>query len=125
MQLQIIPGSFAVCRLAEDALLRATGDFWFLSRTDEELSLVCRSESIPESAQRTEDGWRMFRVCGALDFSLTGVLAELSRVLAEARISIFAVSTYDTDYILVKADQFARATAALRASGHTFKGELL
>lgn len=123
MNLQIIPGSFAVCRLAEGALIPANDGFWFLSHTDEELSLVCRSESVPESAQRIEDGWRMFRVCGTLEFSLTGVLAELSRVLAEARISIFAVSTYDTDYLLVKADQFARATAALRASGHIFKGE--
>lgn len=120
MNLQIIPGSFAVCRLAEGTPIPANDDFWFLSRTDEELSLVCRSESVPELVQRVEDGWRMFRIYGELDFALTGILAGLSAVLARAGIPLFAVSTFNTDYILVKSVHFDRAVEVLRADGHAF-----
>lgn len=123
MNLQSIPGSFAVCKFAEDASVSVHDDFWFLSRTDEELSLVCRSESVPESAQRVENGWRMFRVQGELDFALTGILANLSAVLARAGVPLFAVSTFNTDYILVKSGDFDRAIAALRAGGYAFNSD--
>lgn len=117
MLLQHIPGEFAVCRLDTLDGVRMD-DFFFLARTDDELSLVCRESCAPPSAEKTERGWRLLRVSGALDFSLTGILANLSGVLAEAGVPIFAVSTYDTDYILVKADDFPRATTALTAAGH-------
>ena len=117
MQLQQIPEKFAVCRLRSLDGVR-TDDFFFLARTEDELSLVCREENIPESADRIECGWQMLRVSGALDFSLTGILAHLSGVLADAGIPISAVSTYDTDYLLVKSGDFGRAAAALTAAGH-------
>ena len=120
MQLQIIHGSFAVCRIADASQVRLEDDFWFLSRTDEELSLVCREQSIPGNASEAETGWSMFRVSGVLDFSLTGILSGISGVLAEAKIGIFAVSTYNTDYILVKTENLSRAMSALCAAGYTF-----
>lgn len=120
MNLQIIPGEFAVCKIPDLTYVRMDDPFLFLSRTDEELSLVCRSESVPSNSLSVERGWSMLRIVGVLDFSLTGILASLSDTLAKAAVGIFAVSTYNTDYILVKADQLARAVDALRDSGHTF-----
>ena len=121
MKLQIIPGEFAVCKLPDATLVCTADDFWFLSRTDEELSLVCREGSVPANHTDAEGGWSMFRVVGVLDFSLTGILANLSGALAEAKVGIFAVSTYNTDYILIKTESLSRAVEALRAAGHDFK----
>lgn len=118
MKLQIINGTFAVCKIKNLSEIHADADFYFLSRTDEELSLVCRSEHAPENPIAIEDGWRMFRVVGTLDFSLTGILARISDVLATAKVGIFAVSTYNTDYILVKAENFPRAIGALQTAGY-------
>ena len=92
--------------------------FHFIGRTDEELSLVCRTESTPANTIAREDGWRGFRIEGTLDFSLVGILAKLSSVLAENRIGIFAVSTFNTDYILVKQENFDKAMRVLAASGY-------
>ena len=119
MQLQIIPGTFAVCKIPDLSQVNMHDDFFFLSRTDEELSLVCSVKSIPKNSTHAETDWSMFRVCGVLDFSLTGILASLSGTLADAKIGIFAVSTYNTDYILVKAEHLPRAMEALRTAGHT------
>lgn len=119
MNLQIIPGEFAVCKIPDLTHVRMDDPFLFLSRTDEELSLVCCSSSVPCNCTSIERGWNMLRVVGVLDFSLTGILASLSGTLAEAKVGIFAVSTYNTDYILIKAEQFARALTVLRSSGHT------
>lgn len=121
MQLQIIPGQFAVCKIPDASQVNFDDDFYFLSRTDEELSLVCREASVPGSRTEIETGWSMFRVAGVLDFSLTGILSGLSAALAEAKVGIFAVSTYNTDYILVKTDDLPRAIEALRAAGHTME----
>lgn len=120
MNLQIIPGEFAVCKIPDLSCVNIGDDFFFLSRTDEELSLVCRVASVPANCTVAEPGWSMLRVVGVLDFSLTGILANLSGVLAEAKVGIFAMSTYNTDYILVKTENLARASEALRAAGHTF-----
>lgn len=121
MLLQVIPGRFAVCKLTDASQARLSDDFWFLSKTDEEISLVCRSESIPGSCLCVEDDWRMLRVKGTLDFSLVGILAELSGILARAKVSLFAVSTYDTDYILVQESQFPEALNVLRETGHSIQ----
>ena len=118
MRLKKVPGELTVCRLASAEQIDLARDFFFIGKTDEEISLVCRTENTPEPAAAREDGWRAFRIEGVLDFSLTGILAGLSAVLAENGIGIFAVSTYNTDYILVKKENFARALAALEEAGH-------
>lgn len=96
-------------------------DFFFLAKTDEELSLVCKTEYTPAQTTAREDGWRAFRIEGTLDFSLIGILSKLSTTLAEHKIGLFAVSTYNTDYILVKEENFARAMAVLQESGYVIK----
>ena len=85
--------------------------------TDREISLVCETEDVPAGAVERVDGWKAFRVCGTLDFSLVGILSELSGILASNGIGLFAVSTYDTDYILVKEADLDRALAALAKAG--------
>lgn len=120
MNLRIIDGEFAVCRPEGLSGVRLEDDLWFLARTDEEISLVCRAESVPADCSRFEAGWRMFRVEGELDFGLTGILANLSGTLAREKIPLFAVSTFNTDYILVQSRDFDRAAAALCAAGHAF-----
>ena len=92
-----------------------------MTRTASELSIVCRDASVPASVTANR-GWRAIAVDGTLDFALTGVLAALAAPLAAAGVSIFAMSTYDTDYVLVKQDTLDDAVAALRAAGHRFSG---
>ena len=94
--------------------------FYSISKTEDELSIVCNS-SILLNSEETETGWSCIKVLGPLDFSLTGILADISAVLAKAEISIFALSTFDTDYILVKSEQILFAKDALLTSGYTFK----
>lgn len=120
MQLQHIGGEFSICRVGDLRRVDLSRPFLFIGRTDEELSVVCPTESAPKDALARDDGWRAFRVAGTLDLSLTGVLARLSATLAGAGVGIFAVSTYNTDYILVKRGQLPRAVDALTAAGHTF-----
>ena len=123
MVLKAISGEFSVCSLTGIECVSLEDEFCFLSRTDEELSLVCRSERVPAGARKMEDGWRMFRVEGIVDFSLTGILSRLSSALAEARIGVFAVSTFNTDYILVRTADFDRAREALRRIGCEWRDE--
>lgn len=123
MVLKAISGKFSVCSLTGIEGVSLEDEFCFLSRTDEELSLVCRSERVPAGVWKMEDGWRMFRVEGVLDFSLTGILSRLSSALAEARIGVFAVSTFNTDYILVRTADFDRAREALRRIGCEWRDE--
>ena len=120
MELEELGFALTVCKLPREVRISPGADFFFLSKTDGELSLVCRTEDAPEETLAREDGWRGFRVRGVLDFSLTGILARLSAVLAEARIGIFAVSTYNTDYILVKEENFEKAVRVLREAGYRF-----
>lgn len=116
--LTILRQRLAVCRMESAALppdLPSDEPFYSLTRTRDELSLVCREEVVPDGAMH-EGGWRAFRVEGPLPFSLTGVLAALSAPLAEGGISVFAISTYDTDYLMVKEEQLEEAAAFLRQS---------
>lgn len=117
MKLKELPYDLTVCKTASLADIRMDAGFFFIGRTDEEISLVCRTEDTPARTTDREDGWRGFRIEGILDFSLTGILARISGILAEAGIGIFAVSTYNTDYILVKEAHFDRAISALESSG--------
>lgn len=120
MELKLLDCAFSVCRLDGLNDIDLTKDIYFIGRTDEELSLVCRTGDVPAGAIRREDGWRGFRIQGELDFSLIGILSRLSGVLAANGIGIFAVSTYNTDYILVKAENLPRAVQALEAAGCRF-----
>jgi uncharacterized protein len=107
----------SVWKLAPNAPL-PTLDFFCAIRTNDELSLVTDDALVPEGVP-CERGWRALKVEGPLDFALTGVLAALAIPLAEAQIPIFALSTFDTDYILVKSDRLADAIVALEQAGHT------
>jgi hypothetical protein len=117
MQISALVPLFSICRLSEIRGVDVTGDFTFFAKTDTEISLVCPTEKAPLEALERSDGWRGFRVDGVLDFSLVGVLANISAVLAKENISIFAVSTYQTDYIFTKALCFDKALIALRKAG--------
>lgn len=120
LDLSLVAGDLAVCRLDPDEEIPAWvagGDLWCVSRTPDELSLVCAFDQVPPEV-KSEGPWRAFRVQGPLDFSLTGILAALTAPLAEAGIPIFALSTFDTDYLLVKADRLEAAALALRDAGH-------
>ncbi len=118
MLLRKLPWELTVCKAASMEDIRLDADFFFIGRTEEELSLVCRTSDVPARTTEREDGWRGFRVEGPLPFSMVGVLAGLSGVLAENGISIFALSTYQTDYLLVKEADFDRAAAALAGAGY-------
>lgn len=120
LTLSLLPETLAVCRLAPDAGVPAwawTGEPASVTRTRDELSIVCRMDAVPRGV-RAEGGWRCLKVEGPLDFALTGILASLAAPLAAAGIALFAVSTYDTDYLLVKAENLDRAAGVLRGAGH-------
>lgn len=119
MELEIIEHKLSVCKIANVSNLDLTTDFYFIGKTDEELSLVCKTEDVPSNTIERDDGWRAFRIQGVLDFSLIGILSKLSGILAENKIGIFAVSTYNTDYILVKEANFDRALEVLISKGYT------
>ena len=124
MTLDVLDGYLAVCRLAPDAALGAwmeTGAVSSVTRTPAELSVVCDQAAVPPDVV-LEGGWRALALRGPIPFELTGVLAGLLGPLAAAGVSIFAVSTYDTDVVLVKASALEDAVAALRADGHTVEG---
>ena len=118
MRLEQLDVRLSVCKVASVDDIGFSGELVFVGKTDEELSLVCETAVVPAHTLAREDGWRAFRVCGELDFSLVGILAKLSGALADAGIGIFAVSTYNTDYILVKEVDFGHAAEALAAAGY-------
>ena len=118
MRLKKLPDTFTVSKVEKVTDIDMNSDIYFIGKTDEELSLVCRTEDVPENTVERDDGWRGFRIEGVLDFSLIGILSKLSTILAENQIGIFAVSTYNTDYILVKAENFDRALNVLAAAGY-------
>ena len=119
MELKRIKHKLSVCKVADISKIDLTKDFYFIGKTDEELSLVCKTEDTPLNTTERDDGWRGFRIQGVLDFSMIGILSKLSGILADNRIGIFAVSTYNTDYILVKEENFERALEVLATEGYT------
>ena len=118
MKLKELPFDLTVCKVASMADICMDAGFFFIGRTDEEISLVCRTEDTPVHTTDREDGWRGFRIEGTLDFSLIGILAPITAILAENKIGIFAVSTYNTDYVLVKEENYEKALAVLSAAGY-------
>ena len=123
LNLSILEGLFTIHRLSHnceipDQIFR--GQFYSISKSDEEISIVC-SSSVLLNSENSEPGWSCIKVLGPLDFSLTGILSEISAILAKNKISIFAISTFDTDYILVKSEKIQAAKKALQKTGYTFK----
>jgi hypothetical protein len=120
LTLEVLADELAVCRLASDAHVPDwawSEGFTSVTRTEDELSVVCAAEPVPVDIKHTP-GWRALKVRGPLDFSLVGILAGLSNILADAGIPIFAISTYDTDYLLVRREQLDAAAEALKAAGY-------
>ena len=119
MELMRIGHKLTVCKVTDISQIDLDTDFFFIGKTDEELSLVCKTEDTPQTTVERDDGWMGFRIRGVLDFSLIGILSKLSGILAAHHIGIFAVSTYNTDYILVKEENYERALAVLASEGYT------
>jgi uncharacterized protein len=115
LSLSVLPDRLAVCRMDKKNAIPSwatDGTFFSISRTDDELSIVCSENRVPDNI-KSEKNWRALKVIGPLDFSLTGILASLANALAEAKISIFAISTFDTDYILLDNKNLERAVKVL------------
>ena len=123
IKLQPLTPRFSVCQVTDYAHIDLTQPFCFAATTDEERSLVCPEALVPDNTTERDDGWRGFRVMGQLDFSLIGILARISTILAENGISIFAISTFNTDYILVKEEKFEQALGVLKEKGYEILNE--
>ena len=112
---------FSVCKVTDYTGIDIDQPFVFSGRTDQEKSLVCPTAIVPDNTLARDDGWRAFRICGELDFSLIGILAKISKILAENAIGIFAISTYNTDYILTKEKNFDKALQVLADTGYEIR----
>ena len=112
---------FSICKVADYTQIDLESPFVFTGSTDEEKSLVCPTELVPQNTVERDDGWRALRIIGVLDFSLVGILARISTILAENSIGIYAVSTFNTDYIFVKKCNFDKAIQALEDAGFIFE----
>ena len=118
MLLKVFETALSVCKVTDLSQVDPARELTFTGVTDEEVSLVCPTDAVPSNAYEREDGWRAFRIEGTLDFSLVGILADVSGALARANIGLFAISTYNTDYILVKNRDLPAALDALSAAGY-------
>lgn len=118
MELQKIDCIFNVCKIRNIEQIDFSQEFVFLSKTSDEISLVCEEEHTPPNAIVSEPGWKALKISGILDFGMIGVLAKISNLLAEAEISIFAISTYNTDYILLKTENFDKGVQVLTNNGY-------
>ena len=120
MKLKKINVSFSVCKVADYSKVNWR-EFVFTGKTDEENSLVCETEYVPENVTEREDGWKAFRIEGVLDFSLIGILAKIAGILAEEHITIFVVSTFNTDYVFLKETDYERALSCLSKQGYEIR----
>lgn len=119
MHFLLLPQDFSVCKLSDDATPDLSAGITFFAKTDDEVSLVCETRSAPHATITCEHGWRLLKIAEILDFSLVGILAEIASILASGKISIFAISTYNTDYILVRQEQLEKTLNILQSNGHT------
>ncbi len=115
MKIKIIDQEFSICKVNDFSEINLLETFYFVSKTDKELSVVCNTQSVPKNCIKRDDGWKAFRIEGELDFSLIGILANISSILATAKIGIYVVSTFDTDYVLTKEENFNKAIQVLTA----------
>lgn len=118
MKIKKFDEDFSVCKIVDTTGVDLNDKFCFLGKTDEEISLVCLTKNVPRNTTDRDDGWKAMRIQGELDFSLIGILAKISGILAEKEIGIFAISTYNTDYILVKDSNYEKALNALAEAGY-------
>ena len=118
MELKRIHQDFSVCQVEDYSLVNFESQYCFIGKTDEEKSLVCTTSEVPSNAIRRDDGCKAFRIQGVLDFSLIGILSKIAAILADSAIPIFAVSTYNTDYVLMKSEDYQRGLKALEAAGY-------
>ncbi|MCH1951455.1 ACT domain-containing protein [Enterocloster sp. OA13] len=123
MEIKRIEYNFSVCKVADYSLVKLDSEYSFIGKTDEERSLVCMTEDVPLNVTERDDGWRAFRIQGVLDFSLIGILSEISGILAENKIGIFAISTFNTDYVLTKKENYQRALDVLDRAGYKIVGD--
>jgi len=119
MEIKELSHKLTICKLKSIDGIDIQKEFYFIGKTDEEISLVCKTEEVPENIVERDDGWKGFRIQGVLDFSLVGILSKLSGILADNGIGIFAVSTYNTDYILIKEENYSKALTALTNAGYS------
>jgi len=121
MELQKIEYNFSVCKIDQIDHVDFTREFVFLSKTSDEISLVCETDYVPPNAIASESGWKALKISGVLNFGLIGVIAKISKILAENEVAIFVVSTYNTDYILMKIESFDKGVKALALNGYSIK----
>ena len=119
MNVKVIDTEFSVCKVEDYSQVDLNEEFVFAGHTDEELSLVCPTSLVPDNTTECNDGWKAFRIEGVLDFSLVGILSRISTCLADNSIGIFAISTFNTDYILIKDGDFEKAIEVLELAGYT------
>lgn len=118
VEIKILDDNFSVCKVTDYSFVSLESQYCFIGKTDEENSLVCMTGDVPANTTERDDGWRAFRIQGILDFSLIGILSKISALLAENKIGIFAISTYNTDYILTKKESFDKAIDVLLKAGY-------
>lgn len=118
MEIKKIDHNFSVCQVEDYSPVNLNSEYSFIGKTDEEKSLVCITDEVPANVIQRDDGWKAFRIQGVLDFSLIGILAKIAAALADNGISIFAVSTYNTDYVLMKKENYQKALDVLKALGY-------
>ena len=118
MEIKKIDHNFSVCQVEDYSLVNLNSEYSFIGKTDEEKSLVCITDEVPANVIQRDDGWKAFRIQGVIDFSLIGILAKIAAALADNGISIFAVSTYNTDYVLMKKENYQKALDVLKALGY-------
>ena len=119
MEIKVLEQNFTVCQVTDYTQVNWEAEVCFTGKTDEELSLVCATDDVPANVIRRDDGWKGFRIQGVLDFSLVGILSKIAALLAENSIPIFAISTYNTDYVLTKAERYGTALEVLKQAGCT------
>ena len=118
MEIKKIDHNFSVCQVEDYSLVNLNSEYSFIGKRDEEKSLVCITDEVPANVIQQDDGWKAFRIQGVLNFSLIGILAKIAAALADNGISIFAVSTYNTDYVLMKKENYQKALDVLKALGY-------
>ncbi len=118
MEIKKICQEFSVCQVEDYSFVNLDSEYSFIGKTDEEKSLVCITNEVPPNVIRQDDGWKAFRIQGVLDFSLIGILSKIAAILANNGISLFAVSTYNTDYVLVKKENYQKGLEILKSAGY-------
>lgn len=121
MVLKKIEEELTVSKVKDYSQVNLNAPFCFTGKTDEENSLVCRTQDVPPNTTERDDGWKAFRIEGVLDFSLIGILSKITGILAENKIGIFALSTYNTDYVLTKTENFEKAMDVLEKAGYEIR----